>query len=190
MTAETKLVVGLGNPGAKYDKTRHNVGFWFIDALTERYAVTLRPQKKLSAALGQADLGSGPVWVMKPTTYVNVSGRAVRAVADYYGLAPAQILVAYDDLELKPGRARIKIGGGHGGHNGMRDIMRHLSGDQCARLRLGIGRPAEKSKVAGWVLSRPPRNDQNAIDQVLNEALDCVPDLAAGNWDRVLEQFA
>lgn len=188
MAAHIKLVVGLGNPGAKYDKTRHNVGFWFIDALADRYTVTLRPQKKLGAELAQADLGRGSVWLMKPTSFVNQSGRSVRGVADYYGIATDEILVAYDDLELKPGQARIRLGGGHGGHNGMRDLKRHLRGE-CARLRLGIGRPAEKAKVAGWVLSRPTRRDQDAIDLVMDEALDLVPDLADGAWDQALERF-
>lgn len=188
MAAHIKLLVGLGNPGSKYEKTRHNVGFWFIDALANRYATSLRAQKKLGAELAQADLGRSSVWLMKPTSFVNESGRAVRSVADYYGIAADEILVAYDDLELKPGEARIRLGGGHGGHNGVRDIKRHLRGD-CVRLRLGIGRPAEKSKVSGWVLSRPGRQDQDAIDGVLTDALELVPDLVAGVWDSALDRF-
>ena len=173
-----QCVVGLGNPGAKYEGTRHNAGFWFVDALARSYGAAMRSEGKFSGELARVDTPSGDCWLLKPTTFMNHSGRSVAALCNFYKIAPARLLVAYDELDLDPGVVRLKTGGGHGGHNGMRDICAALGSRDFHRLRIGIGHPGHKEAVVGHVLSRPGKAEQQAIDAGLDEAMRV--------WDQVL----
>ena len=141
------MIVGLGNPGARYAETRHNAGFWFLDRVADLAGARLRPQSKLKADVARSRLHGIDCLLVKPQTFMNHSGQAVRAVMDYYGVGSDSLLVAYDELDLPPGTARLKAGGGHGGHNGMRDIFRHLPDHDFLRLRIGIGHPGHRDAV-------------------------------------------
>jgi peptidyl-tRNA hydrolase, PTH1 family len=166
-----QCVVGLGNPGPKYAETRHNAGFWFVDALAREYGAMLRPESKFFGEVGRLHSAVGECWLLKPTTYMNHSGRSVAALCNFYRIDPSRLLVVYDELDLAPGVMRLKTGGGHGGHNGMRDITSALGSRDFHRLRIGIGHPGHKEAVVAYVLSRPGKADQTAIDQGLGEAL-------------------
>lgn len=157
-----KLIVGLGNVGSEYARTRHNAGFWAADMLSERYGIKLVEQKKFFGFIGDGSINSEPVKLLKPTTLMNLSGKSVQAVAGFYQIKPDEILVCHDELELPCGIARAKFGGGHGGHNGLRDISQKIGAD-FHRLRLGIGRPEHKSQVSAYVLSAPPPSEQAKI---------------------------
>ncbi len=177
MTNRIKAVVGLGNPGPRYSETRHNAGFWFLDQLSRQFGGSLRDESKFHGEVGSVSIDGNKVWLLKPMTYMNCSGQGVRALASYYKFAPQELLVVYDELDLAPGVARFKLGGGHGGHNGLRDICSHLGSRDFARLRVGIGHPGDKDQVSDYVLSRARREDQAKIDLAIDEAL------------RVAEQF-
>jgi PTH1 family peptidyl-tRNA hydrolase len=166
-----QCVVGLGNPGPKYAETRHNAGFWFVDALAREYGAMLRPESKFFGEVGRLHSAVGECWLLKPTTYMNHSGRSVAALCNFYRIDPSRLLVVYDELDLAPGVMRLKTGGGHGGHNGMRDITSALGSRDFHRLRIGIGHPGHKEAVVAYVLSRPGKVDQTAIDRGLGEAL-------------------
>ena len=155
------LIVGLGNPGSNYNQTRHNAGFWFLNALYKDAG--FRVQAKLSAEICRTRLFERDCILAKPTVFMNLSGQAVRAVMDYYRIATDNLLVAYDELDLPPGTVRLKHGGGHGGHNGMRDIFRHLDNTDFMRLRIGIGHPGFKDAVTSYVLSRAPAEQEKLI---------------------------
>ena len=176
------LIVGLGNPGAQYARTRHNVGFWLVD----RLGAGLRADAKYHAEIGAATIDGERVVLMKPLTFMNRSGQAVGAYARFFKIAPAQILVVHDELDLAPGTVRLKQGGGHGGHNGLRDISAQLGADY-RRLRIGIGHPRDLypgREVVDFVLQRPARAERQAIDERMAAALGVVPMLAAGQWER------
>ena len=173
-----QCVVGLGNPGPKYAETRHNAGFWFVDRIARANGVIMRPENKFSGEVGRIRGPAGDCWLLKPMTYMNHSGRSVAALCNFYKIAPASMLVAYDELDLNPGVVRLKTGGGHGGHNGLRDICAALGSKDFHRLRIGIGHPGHKEAVVGHVLSRPGRAERQAIDTALDEALR--------DWDTVL----
>jgi PTH1 family peptidyl-tRNA hydrolase len=166
-----QCVVGLGNPGPKYEGTRHNAGFWFVDELARTNGAVMRAENKFSGELARIATGVGECWLLKPMTYMNHSGRAVAALCNFYRIQPSQVLVAYDELDLAPGTMRLKSGGGHGGHNGMRDICSALGTRDFQRLRIGIGHPGHKEAVVGYVLSRPGRDEQHAIEQGIDEAM-------------------
>lgn len=166
------VIVGLGNPGQKYAETRHNAGFWFLDKLVSRLATSFRPQSKLLADVAKGELHGRECILVKPVTHMNHSGQSVRAVLDYYKVSGNQMLVAYDDLDLPPGAARLKFGGGHGGHNGLRDIFRHIQSPDFLRLRIGIGHPGLKEQVTPYVLSRPRLDEQVCIDRAIDAAED------------------
>ncbi len=174
------MVVGLGNPGPKYAETRHNAGFWFLGRLLASASVSLRSQTRLKSEVARATLFDRDVVLAQPTTFMNHSGQAVRALTDYYDIDPANLLVAYDELDLPPGTARLKEGGGHGGHNGVRDIVRHLATPDFLRLRIGIGHPGNKDAVTRYVLSRSPADQRGQIDAAIDRALDVMPLVAAG----------
>jgi len=163
--------VGLGNPGPKYAETRHNAGFWFVDELARANGVVLRAENKFSGELGRMRTSAGECWLLKPMTYMNHSGRSVAALCNFYRIPPEQLLVVYDELDLSPGMVRLKTGGGHGGHNGMRDICEAIGSKDFHRLRIGIGHPGHKEAVVGYVLSRPGKSEQQAIDNGLGEAM-------------------
>ncbi len=184
-----RLVVGLGNPGPEHAQQRHNAGFWWLDQLALRERLQLRPQRGFFGDLARWHTGDGEVWLLEPTTYMNRSGQAVAALARFYKIAPEQILVAHDELDLPPGQARIKLGGGHAGHNGLRDIAAQLGTPQFWRLRLGIGHPGERGAVIGFVLGRPQRGELDLIEQAMQRALDVLPDLLHGRVDQAVMQL-
>jgi len=178
---EPYVIVGLGNPGDRYAETRHNAGFWFLDRLAEAAGVRLRLQSRLQAEIARATVHGRDCLLVRPVTYMNHSGQAVRAVIDYYRTGVESLLVAYDELDLAPGVARLKQGGGHGGHNGLRDIFRHCSDPDFLRLRIGIGHPGHRDAVTPYVLSRPDADQECRIREAIGLALDVLPAVLAGD---------
>ncbi len=178
-----RLVVGLGNPGPEHAQQRHNAGFWWLDQLAERERVQLRPEKGFFGALARMRGPHGDVWLLEPGTYMNRSGQSVAAVARFYKIAPEEILVAHDELDLLPGQVKLKRGGGHAGHNGLRDIAAQLGTPQFWRLRLGIGHPGSREAVIGFVLGRPPRAELERIDEAVQRSLQVVPRMLRGEMD-------
>jgi PTH1 family peptidyl-tRNA hydrolase len=168
-----KLIVGLGNPGAEHERQRHNAGFAFVDALAARHGGAFRYEPRHQADLARIRLAEREVWLAKPMTYMNCSGGPLSSVAGFYRIDPGEILVAYDELDFAPGDARLKFGGGHGGHNGLRDILAHLP-EGFWRLRLGIGHPGDRAKVLNYVLGRPSRADEELIGAAIAAAADAV----------------
>jgi PTH1 family peptidyl-tRNA hydrolase len=168
-----KLIVGLGNPGAEHARQRHNAGFAFVDALAARHGGTFRYEPRHQADLARVRIADAEVWLAKPMTYMNCSGGPTVSVAGFYKIAPGELLVAYDELDFPPGDARLKFGGGHGGHNGMRDILAHAP-DGFWRLRLGIGHPGDRSKVLHYVLGRPSPADEELIGAAIAAAADAL----------------
>ena len=178
MTAP-RLIVGLGNPGSEYEDNRHNLGFWFVDRLASQLKVTLSPQGKFFGRVGRLD----DLWLLQPTTFMNRSGQAVVALARFYKILPDEILVVHDELDLQPGSIRLKLGGGNGGHNGLKDIQAHLTVPDFWRLRLGIGHPGERNEVVNYVLKAPRKEEQELIDHALNRCLNAWPKLATGDYE-------
>lgn len=169
-----QLVVGLGNPGAEYSRTRHNAGDWFVQELASRYNISLKPEKKYSGLYGKGLIGGEPVHLLIPTTFMNRSGQAVAPLANFYRIGVENILVAHDELDMLPGVCKIKKGGGHGGHNGLRDIISRMANNKdFYRLRIGIDHPGHRDRVTGHVLGKAPANEQNLIDQAIDEAVRC-----------------
>lgn len=184
-----RLIVGLGNPGPRYAETRHNAGFWFVDALVRRHGVDLRTEGRFDGDVARLSLPEGAAWLLKPMSFMNRSGLPVRKCADFYRIAPEEILIVHDELDLEPGVVRLKQGGGHGGHNGLRDLHRHLGGPAYARLRIGIGHPGHRDDVVPYVLDRPGKAEAQAITDAINSALDQVPALVAGRWDEAVRNL-
>ncbi len=179
------VIVGLGNPGDKYADTRHNVGFWLIDRLASSAGVVLKAEKKVHGDVAQASLAYRNIRLMKPSTYMNESGQAVRRMLDFYKLGPEQLLVLHDELDLPPGTVRLKKGGGHGGHNGLRDIISHC-GKDFFRLRIGIGHPGHKSQVSGYVLRNPGTKERPLIEDSLPDAAQAVERLLADGPEKAM----
>jgi len=180
-----KLFVGLGNPGAEYETTRHNAGFWFTDAISHDLNTPMIADKNYHALVGRTVRGAADtVWLLKPMTFMNLSGKSVAALARFFKLQPEEILVAHDELDLLPGQVKLKFGGGHAGHNGLRDIHAQLGSGDYWRLRLGIGHPGVKSEVSDWVLRKPPLEHRHAIDECIARALLAVPALRAGEIEK------
>jgi peptidyl-tRNA hydrolase, PTH1 family len=169
-----KLIVGLGNPGAEHERQRHNAGFAFVEALAARHGATFRYEPRHQADLARARIADSEVWLAKPMTYMNCSGGPLASIAGFYKIGPPEILVAYDELDFPPGDARLRFGGGHGGHNGMRDILAN-SAEGFWRLRLGIGHPGDRNKVLHYVLGRPSKADAELIGVAIAAAADAVP---------------
>lgn len=173
--SEIKLIVGLGNPGEKYADTRHNAGEWLIERLARRFNVSLNPESKFFGKTARTLVNGKEVRLLVPTTFMNLSGKAVGALASFYRIKPEEILVIHDELDLPAGIAKLKQGGGHGGHNGLKDIVAQLgNNNNFYRLRIGIGHPGHRDLVAGYVLNKPSPADRNALENVLDEATDCV----------------
>ena len=173
--SEIKLIVGLGNPGDKYADTRHNAGEWLIERLARRFNVSLNPESKFFGKTARTLVNGKEVRLLVPTTFMNLSGKAVGALASFYRIKPEEILVIHDELDLPPGTAKLKQGGGHGGHNGLKDIVAQLgNNNNFYRLRIGIGHPGHRDLVAGYVLNKPSPADRDALEKVLDEATDCV----------------
>lgn len=189
MTEGIRCVVGLGNPGAQYTDTRHNVGFWFIDLVARQHGIVLRPENKFFGDLGKLNLPSGNCWLLKPNTFMNHSGRALSALANFYKLSPQQILVVHDELDLPSGSVRLKQGGGHGGHNGLRDIISALGSKDFFRLRLGIDHPGHRDQVTNHVLSRPSKTDQTQIEDAIEMASHHLDGLVAGDYQQLMNKL-
>lgn len=187
-TADLKLVAGLGNPGAGYQATRHNAGFWFAERLAAAFGGSFRMQSRFNGELAEVQAGGQKLLLLKPQTFMNKSGLSVQAVATFYKLAPEQILIAHDELDLPPGTARLKRAGGHGGHNGLRDLHRHLGADYY-RLRIGIGHPGTKDQVLDYVLGRPGKADEQAINDSLDDALRALELALSKGWDAAMNQL-
>ena len=184
-----RLIAGLGNPGPEHATDRHNVGFWFVDALAEAAGARFGRESRLHGEATKVALGSDQVWLLKPTTFMNRSGQSVAAALRYYRIEPDQMLVVHDELDLAPGTARLKFDGGHGGQNGLRDIFAHLGHGRFHRLRLGIGHPGHKDKVTPWVLGRPGRDDEAAMLRALSEAAAVLPLLLRGDLNAAMKQL-
>ncbi|HHF5604383.1 aminoacyl-tRNA hydrolase [Haemophilus influenzae] len=173
--SEIKLIVGLGNPGDKYTDTRHNAGEWLIERLARRFNVSLNPESKFFGKTVRTLVNGKEVRLLVPTTFMNLSGKSVGALASFYRIKSEEILVIHDELDLPAGTAKLKQGGGHGGHNGLKDIVAQLgNNNNFYRLRIGIGHPGHRDLVAGYVLNKPSPADRNALEKVLDEATDCV----------------
>ena len=184
--AVPRLVVGLGNPGPEYSETRHNAGFWFCEQLARRLGITLNREARFNGIAGSSRADG--ITVLLPQTFMNRSGQSVGALARFYRILPAEILVVHDELDVQPGELRLKFGGGLGGHNGLKDISAHLATNDYWRLRIGIGHPRQLSpgaEVADYVLHRPRAEEQRDIDAAIDRALDAWPMIAAGDWTRV-----
>lgn len=176
-----RLFVGLGNPGPDYEDTRHNAGFWWIEALARELKTTLVMDKGYHAMVARVNLQGQTIWLLKPQTFMNLSGKSVSALANFFKIPPQDILVAHDELDITPGEAKLKLGGSHAGHNGLRDIHAQLGTDQYWRLRLGIGHPGNKADVIHWVLKKPMLDHRMAIDQTIDRALKAVPHFLSGD---------
>jgi PTH1 family peptidyl-tRNA hydrolase len=181
-----RLFVGLGNPGPEYEDTRHNAGFWFIDDLARRLGVMLQPDRAYHGLVARANTPQGPVWLLQPQTYMNLSGKSVSALARFFKVAPEEVLVVHDELDLLPGQVKLKKGGGHGGHNGLRDIHAQLGTPDYWRLRLGIGHPGVKHEVANFVLRKPPQAEREAIFKCIAQSLDAVDAMLAGDMNKAV----
>ena len=168
------IIAGLGNPEDKYEKTLHNAGFWYVDALARKYSGDFRYEKKFDADCCRINISGDEIWLVKPQSYMNLSGGPVRAAMDYYRLNTAQLLVAHDEIDLPPGTVRLKLGGGHGGHNGIRDVIRHCGAD-FMRLRLGVGHPGEKDMVTGHVLKRASGDVEALVERNIDDAIAVLP---------------
>jgi PTH1 family peptidyl-tRNA hydrolase len=176
-----RMLVGLGNPGAQYEATRHNAGFWWLDAVARALKTTLQAERGYHAKVARVNLPAGPLWLLEPQTYMNLSGKAVAALARFYKIAPSEILVAHDELDLPPGEMKLKQGGGHAGHNGLRDIHAQLGASDYWRLRLGIGHPGVKAEVVDYVLGKPAPEHREAIVAAIDRSMGALDALLAGD---------
>ncbi len=179
-----KLFVGLGNPGPEYEDTRHNAGFWWLDALARDLKLSLAPDRGYHGLVARSTIAGAPAWLLAPQTFMNLSGKSVAALARFYKIAPENILVVHDELDLPPGQAKLKFGGSHAGHNGLRDIHAQLGTGDYWRLRLGIGHPGVKAAVINWVLKKPLKEQRESIDDAVMRSLHAVPALVAGEMDK------
>lgn len=187
--AQLRLLVGLGNPGAEHQRTRHNAGFWFIDALAQAHGARFGMESKLHGETAKITLDGQALWLLKPATYMNKSGIAVQSALRYWKIEPEEALVVHDDLDLPPGAARLKFDGGHGGQNGLRDIMAHLGHGGFHRLRLGIGHPGDRNRVTSWVLGRAGVDDENAILDAVGRSLDVLPLAVRGDFNEAMKKL-
>lgn len=186
---DIRLIVGLGNPGAQYADTRHNAGFWFVDEIARLTGATLRPEPRFLGQAARATLDGRELWLLQPTTFMNRSGQSVAALARFYKIAPEQILIAHDEIDLPPGQIKLKYAGGHGGHNGLRDLHAHLGTPNYWRLRIGVGHPGSKDQVADYVLHAPSKVDRETIDFVIGEARRQLSTLLRGDVTAVMNHL-
>ena len=181
-----RLLVGLGNPGPEYEATRHNAGFWFIDEVARELRVKLAPERSCFGLVARANLADGPVWLLQPMTFMNLSGKSVAALARFFKIEPGDILVAHDELDLMPGHVKMKLGGSHAGHNGLKDIQAQLGSAEFWRLRLGIGHPGVKAEVVDYVLRKPLAEQRDAIAKSIEQAVSALPLMLEGDMERAL----
>ena len=184
-----QLIVGLGNPGHQYEETRHNAGVWFTELVAKQYNLTLREEKKFHSHIISFEVNNQKCWLQVPTTFMNLSGKAVAALANFYKIPPEAILIAHDEIDLPVGTTRLKCGGGHGGHNGLRDIHQALGSSDYNRLRIGVGHPGDSKKVHDYVLGKPKTDDRITIDQGLESALQQLPLLLDGEWQKAMTEL-
>lgn len=186
MSARVQLIVGLGNPGKEYQDTRHNAGFWFVDELARQQGASFKPEKKFHGEVVRCRLAGEECWLLKPQTFMNLSGQAVQALANFYKISVESILVVHDELDLDAGVVRLKDGGGHGGHNGLRDIINKMGGNKFLRLRIGIGHPGDKSRVTGHVLNKVTTDDRIEIERAIDSAIAELPLIMSGEIQRAM----
>jgi PTH1 family peptidyl-tRNA hydrolase len=188
MSSHLSIIAGLGNPEERYERTLHNAGFWFVDELARRAGVAFKYEKRFDAELCRIRIADDEVWLVKPQSYMNLSGGPVRGVLDYYRLSAAKLLVAHDEIDLPPGTVRLKKGGGHGGHNGIRDTLKHC-GQDFMRLRLGVGHPGDKDRVTGYVLKRASGDVEAAVTRNVDEAADVMSLLATDGLNAAMKEL-
>lgn len=186
--SSVQLIVGLGNPGDKYDQTRHNAGFWFVEEVARQYGVVFRPETKFLGEAVRVQSAGLDFWLLKPATFMNRSGQSIQALANFYKIPVESILVVHDELDLEPGVAKLKKGGGHGGHNGLRDTIAAL-GKEFLRLRLGIGHPGHRDQVVDYVLKAPSKIDRQKIDDEIYQATRVLPELIGGDIQKAMHQL-
>jgi len=184
-----KLLVGLGNPGPEYEHTRHNAGFWFIDEAARRLGATLQMERGHFGLMARTSVRGQALWLLEPQTFMNRSGQSVASLARFFKISPDEVLVVHDELDLPPGEAKLKSGGGHAGHNGLRDIHAQLGSGDYWRLRIGIGHPGDKAEVANWVLKKPAPDQREALLSSIDRAVRAVPDLLADRMDKATAQI-
>ncbi len=187
-TVNIDLIVGLGNPGPQYEQTRHNAGFWFVEEIARLKGAQFRPESKFSGDICKVTLEGRDIWLLKPDTFMNRSGLAVQKLASFYKISTENILVAHDELDLDPGTARLKSAGGHGGHNGLRDIIAQM-GKEFHRLRIAIGHPGHRDQVSDYVLHRASKDEQISIENSIDDALRVLPLLAEGSWEKAVHRL-
>lgn len=181
-----RLLVGLGNPGPEYEATRHNAGFWWIDEAARKLGATLIPERSHFGLVARVNRPKGPVWLLEPMTFMNLSGKAVAALARFFKIPPQEILVAHDELDLMPGQMKMKLGGGHAGHNGLKDIHAQLGSADYWRLRLGIGHPGVKAEVVNYVLRKPPLEQREAIEKSIELSMSALDLMLAGDMEQAM----
>jgi len=186
---DLKVIVGLGNPGPKYTETRHNAGFWFIEEVARKYSATFRQEKKFHGEVAKISLQGKDIWLLKPDTFMNRSGLATQSLLSFYRITADQLLVAHDEIDLPPGTAKLKTGGGHGGHNGLRDIISQLGSKDFHRLRIGVGHPGSKDQVVDYVLRKPSLDDHIMISRDIDDAVAVMPDLASGAFEQAMQKL-
>lgn len=188
MSNNISLIVGLGNPGKEYAQTRHNAGFWFIERLADQYGISLKNDPKFHGISGRGSIQGKDVRLLMPTTFMNASGKSVVPYAKFYNITPESMLIAHDELDMEPGIIRLKTGGGHGGHNGLRDIVPY-TGPNFHRLRIGIGHPGAKERVSGHVLSKAPSSEQSLMDDALHHAMSRIKLMIDGEIQQAMNQI-
>ena len=186
---DLKLIVGLGNPGSEYTETRHNAGFWFVEELAAANGAQFRSEKKFHGEVAKIHVAGRDIWLLKPQTFMNRSGQAIKSLASFYRMNAENILVAHDELDLEVGVIKLKMGGGHGGHNGLRDTIAHLGTKDFHRLRIGIGHPGSKNQVVDYVLHRPSQDERIDIDNAISDARSVMPLLAEGAMEKAMHQL-
>ena len=185
--AVIQLVAGLGNPGAKYEQTRHNAGFWFVDELARQCNASFKPDSRYKSEVARCSIAGHDCRLQKPMDFMNRSGLPVALLAKFYQIPRSAILIVHDDLDLPVGTVKLKKGGGHGGHNGLRDLIPHLGGNDFMRLRIGIGHPGHRDDVVGYVLKNASREDRVLIDQAMDDAIRALPDILAGQTEKAMQ---
>ncbi|VAX11347.1 Peptidyl-tRNA hydrolase [hydrothermal vent metagenome] len=188
-TSVIRLIVGLGNPGTQYEDTRHNAGFWFVDLVADRYGGCFKTEAKFNGQVCRIQVADNECWLLKPSTFMNRSGQAVSSFARYYKIALDEILVAHDELDLPAGDLRLKLDGGHAGHNGLRDIMSAMGSGAFLRLRIGIDHPGDRDRVVDYVLSRPSREGADTVREGLDKASNALPLIVGGNFQKAMNSL-
>ena len=186
---DLKVIVGLGNPGPKYTETRHNAGFWFVEEVARRYGGSFRAEKKFFGELAKVNIEGSDIWLLKPQTFMNRSGQAVKSLLSFYRIKADQLLVAHDEIDLPPGSIKLKTGGGHGGHNGLRDIISQLGTKDFHRLRIGVGHPGSKDQVVDYVLHSASKAERSLIDTDIDDAVRILPELARGELEQAMHKL-